>query len=122
MKKQMKKRRKFYRGEIYYVNLDGIGSEERKKRPCVIVQNNIGNKFSPTTIICPISHKYKETKQPTHIRVNSKIVTKKVTGTIMTEQIKVVDKMRIGDKLGELTELGIEKLDKAIKISLDVQD
>jgi mRNA interferase MazF len=110
------------RGEIYYVDLGkhGIGSEVKKIRPCLIVQNDIGNKFSPTTIICPITHRTKNTGQPTQVILNKSLVKGSVDGVILAEQLKVIDKKRIRQRLGELTNKGLSKVDMAIKISVGI--
>jgi mRNA interferase MazF len=112
---------KVKRGEIYYVDLgEGVGSEVKKVRPCIIIQNDIGNKFSPTTIVCPITHRTKNTKQPTQVILNRSLVNGNVDGVILAEQLRIIDKERIKESIGSLTEKGLLKLEKAMKISIGV--
>lgn len=113
---------KIKRGEIYHVDLgDGVGSEVKKIRPCIIIQNDIGNKFSPTTIICPITHRTKNTKQPTQVILSKGLVNGNVDGVILAEQLRIIDKKRIIDSAGSLTNAGLTKLERALRISIGVQ-
>lgn len=112
---------KVKRGEIFYVDLgEGIGSEVKKIRPCIIIQNDIGNKFSSTTIICPITHRTKNTKQPTQVILNRSLVNGNVDGVILAEQLRIIDKKRIKESIGSLTNKGLQKLEQAMKISIGV--
>lgn len=89
------------RGDIYLVDLvDGQGSEQSGIRPALIIQNNVGNAHSPTTIIAPITSKEK-THQPTHVDLSKKDGVIK-DSTVLLEQIRVVDKSRLLKKLGEV--------------------
>lgn len=109
------------RGEIYYVDLgDGIGSEVRKIRPCIVIQNDIGNMFSPTTIVCPITHRTKNTKQPTQVILNRNLVNGEVDGVILAEQLRIIDKTRIRLSIGSLTPEGLKRLERAMKISIGI--
>lgn len=113
--------KKVKRGEIYYVDLgEGVGSEVKKLRPCIIIQNDVGNRFSPTTIICPVTHREKNTKQPTQVILNRSLVNGDVAGVIMAEQLRIVDKQRIKDSVGALTKKGMVLLEQAVKISVGV--
>jgi len=113
--------KEIYRGDIYYANLDGaLGSEQKGNRPVVIVQNNIGNKFSSTVIVVPLTKKVDgRVKQPTHIQVESfeKI---KIDSTILTEQIRVIDKKRLIKKIGKLPIKLEDKLNKALAIAIGI--
>lgn len=107
------------RGAIFYANLDPIvGSEQSGQRLVVVVQNDIGNKYSPTTIVVPITSKSsKYRKQPTHIYVKqfSEI---RPNSIILAEQIRVIDKIRLKGYLDILEEETMKEVDKAIKIAL----
>lgn len=105
------------RGEVYYADLNMVvGSEQGGIRPVVIVQNDSGNKYSPTTIIVPMTSKKKH-ELPTHVRIGS--VTPLLRSTIiMAEQIKTIDKSRIRNFVCCLDDETMDKLDEAIKISL----
>jgi len=112
------------RGDVYLVNLDPIvGKEIGKARPAVIIQNDIGNKFSPVTIIAPVSS-VKEIIKPLPIM----ILLEKGEGGLKEEsyvdcgQIRTVDKeKRLITKLGSLEKSKIQEIDKALKISLSLQ-
>lgn len=97
-----------------------LGSEIGKVRPCVIVQNNIGNKFSPTTIIIPITSKIYTKEYPTNISLPKQISNLEKESTILTNQIRTLDKKRVVNKLSSLPEEYMKKIDFALKKSLDL--
>ncbi len=102
------------KGDIYYAMLDPvIGSEQDGKRPVVVVQNNLANKYSPTVIVAPITTVIKKTYLPTHIIVYKNNYLKK-DSTILVEQVRVIDKTRIITFLGKLNDVQIQKVDKAL--------
>ena len=107
------------RGDVFYADLDPIiGSEQGGVRPVLVVQNNVGNKYSPTVIVLPISSA-KKTKMPTHIRIcGSKMLQK--NSVILAEQIRTIDRNRLKDYVGSVDLEVMEKVDKAIKISIGV--
>lgn len=101
------------KGEIYYVDFGyAQGSEQGGKRPAVIVQNDIGNKYSPTTIVVPLTTQNK-TKLPTHTAIRA---TK--SSLALAEQIRVVDKSRILRYVGKITNEEMERLERALAVSL----
>lgn len=116
---------KVKRGEIYYVDLGyGNGFEVGKIRPCVILQNDVGNKFSPTTIVVPISHRTKNLGQPTQVVLSKemqKCYSKFVDGVILGEQVRTVDKNRMKELVGTLKPYAMEEVEKAIRISLGME-
>ena len=106
---------KVKRGEVYYIDLSPTkGSEQGGLRPCVIVQNDIGNTFSTTTIIAPITSAVKK-PLPTHCGI---CYHHGVKGLVLCEQLRVVDKSRIKNKLTTLSAELMEQIDKAIVASL----
>ena len=106
-----------YRGEIYYADLSpAVGSEQGGVRPVVIVQNNMGNKHAPTTIIAPITSQIGKKPLPTHILFNGCGVPK--DSVILLEQIRTIDKSRLKQRMGSLPPEKVEVLDTAIKVSL----
>lgn len=111
------------RGEIYYVDLgENIGSELNKVRPCVIIQNNVGNQHSPTTIVIPISHR-KSSTLPTQVGLTRWMQEKDfkfLDGVIMAEQIRTVDKKRLQSLAGALLPNAMNLVDKAVCISIGV--
>jgi len=108
------------RGEIYYADLSPvIGSEQGGYRPVVILQNNKGNKYSTTVIIAPISSRLTKNPLPTHVMIETEFLEKK--SVILLEQIRTIDKKRIDEKLGVLSFPIMEKVNQAIKTSLDIK-
>ena len=114
---------KIRRNEIYLANLNHtIGSEERGKRPVLIVQNDFGNKYSPTTIILPITKRVEERHHiPTHIRIKP-FGKMKYEATIMAEQIKIIDKRRLINFIDKLPKKYIKSVNNALKIAIDLQE
>lgn len=113
------------RGDIYYADLNGIeigcGSEQTGKRPVLVIQNNKGNKYSETTIIAVITSQMKKPYFPTHVKISAGFLPKE--SVICMEQIKTVDKKRLGDFLGNICDIASdieEKINMAIKVSLGV--
>ncbi len=108
------------RGEIYYADLSPVvGSEQGGYRPVLILQNNKGNKYSTTVIIAPISSKMTKNDLPTHVIIETQFLDKK--SVILLEQIRTIDKKRIDERLGTLSDSLMEKVDQAIKTSLDIK-
>ncbi len=110
------------RGEIVFTDLEPIrGSEQGGIRPCVIIQNNIGNAYSPTTIIAPLTSKIFSKEFPTNVYLPKDVSHLEKDSMILLNQIKTVDKSRIKKSVCFLTEDFMKKVDLAIKISLDLQ-
>ena len=106
-----------YRGEIYYADLSPvIGSEQGGLRPVVIIQNDMGNKHSPTTIVAAITSQMNKKLLPTHIPFNGCGLAK--DSIILLEQIRTIDKCRLKQKMGCLTDEKWEIVNQAIKTSL----
>ena len=110
------------RGDIYYANLSPvIGSEQGGLRPVLIVQNDIGNKYSPTTIVACLSSKiYTKHHLPTHHLLPEGIGLK-YKSMVMCEQIRVIDKSRLLKKIATVGRLDMMAIDRKIKISLDLR-
>ena len=108
------------RGEIYYADLSPvIGSEQGGYRPVLILQNNKGNKYSTTVIVAPISSRMTKKDLPTHVIIEPIFLEKK--SVILLEQIRTIDKKRIDERLGCLSSDTMEKVNIAIKTSLDIK-
>lgn len=108
-------RENFNRGAIWCADLgESMGSEQSGKKMVMIIQNNIGNKYSPTVIVSIITSR-KKTNIPTHVKAGLFYES-----TIMCEQIKTLDKNRLHNFVGNLTSKKLEEIDKALKISLDI--
>lgn len=107
------------RGEIYLVDLSfSTGSEQSGLRPVLVIQNDIGNKYSPTVIVAAITSKEIEESYPIVIKVNEKEGGLDKTSYILLNQIRTIDKKRLRKKLGKLKKETMEKVDIALKISL----
>lgn len=114
--------KKIIRGSIFYADLDPIiGSEQRGYRPVLILQNDIGNKYSPTTMIAPITTKENDgEKQPTHVSV--KVLNKiRPNSVILLEQIKTIDKSRLKGYVCNIDDQDMQKVENAILISLGIK-
>ena len=108
------------RGDIYLVNLnDQVGSEQGGIRPAVIVQNEIGNNFSPTTLICPLTTK-KKSLSVTHVDLSKDSDGVAMDSTVLCEQIRVIDKSRIVKKLGQIDRDKLNDINKKILVSLGI--
>lgn len=106
------------RGDIFYADLSPVvGSEQGGIRPVLIVQNDVGNKYSPTVIAAAITSKLGKTKLPTHIDVFADRVGLQKDSVILLEQIRTIDKQRLGEKMGHLDEELMTAVDNAITVS-----
>lgn len=113
------------RGDIYFANLENqvIGSEQAGIRPVVIIQNNTGNRYSPTVIIAPITSKVNmKTKLPTHIVLELGVNRLKKKSLILVEQIRVIDKLRLIGYIGALNDAELKALDKALIVALGIEE
>ncbi len=106
------------RGELYFADLSPvIGSEQGGTRPVLIIQNDLGNKHSPTVIIAAITSKINKAKIPTHVEISSTVYPIEHDSVILLEQIRTIDKKRIKQKIGCLSSSDMELVDQAISIS-----
>ena len=106
------------RRDIYYADLSPvIGSEQGGLRPVLIVQNDVGNKYSPTVIAAAITSKLSKTKLPTHIDVFADKVGLQRDSVVLLEQIRTIDKTRLKEKMGHLDDDMMHQVDEAITVS-----
>ena len=106
-------------GELYYADLSPVvGSEQGGVRPVLVVQNDVGNKYSPTVIAAAVTSKINKAKLPTHIELPSSSYGLQRDSVILLEQIRTLDKRRLKERIGELNEITMNQVDKAILISL----
>ena len=112
----------YYRGELYYADLGkGIGSEQEGYRPVVIIQNNMGNKFSPTVIVAPVTTNHEaKAKLPTHCDIGSESGLD-TSSVILMEQLRTIDKKRLGHYVGRLNRTQLRQLNQALAISIDLK-
>ncbi|MGI5901778.1 MAG: type II toxin-antitoxin system PemK/MazF family toxin [Desulfitobacteriia bacterium] len=107
------------RGEIFYAELNPVvGSEQGGTRPVLVVQNDIGNQYSPTTIIAAITSQISKAKLPTHVEVKASRSGLERDSVILTEQIRTIDKSRLKEKVAVLDEKIMSRVNEAIEISL----
>ena len=110
------------RGDIFYADLSPvIGSEQGGVRPVLIVQNDVGNRYSPTVICAAITSQINKAKLPTHIEIDSQQYTLVKDSVILLEQIRTVDKKRLRDKICRLDDGVMRKVDKALLISFGLE-
>ena len=104
------------RGDIYYADLSPVvGSEQGGIRPVLIVQNDVGNKFSPTVIAAAI--KSQKTALPTHIKINSAKTGLQKDSIVLLEQVRTLDKKRLKSRMGALDSFSMNLIDKALSVS-----
>ncbi len=106
------------RGDIFYADLSPVvGSEQGGLRPVLIVQNDVGNKYSPTVIAAAITSKMSKTHLPTHIDIYAEKVGLQKDSVVLLEQIRTIDKRRLKEKMGHLDDSLMSEVDNAISIS-----
>ena len=111
------------RGELYYADLSPVvGSEQGGIRPILIVQNDTGNKYSPTIIAAAITSQINKAKLPTHIEIQANEFGLIKDSVILLEQIRTLDKRRLKEKIGELSPTTMQKVNIALLISLGFGD
>lgn len=109
------------RGQIWYADLSPVkGSEQGGVRPVLIIQNDKGNQYAPTTIIAPITSRHTKSKIPTHIWLSIATSGLSVNSMVELEQVRVIDKVRLIQYMGYIQEGEQRLVDEAIKISLGV--
>lgn len=112
----MKHNKIVLRGDIWGVHLgEGVGSEQRGHKFCLVVQNDIGNEFSPITVVIPITSKNKKYKA-THVKINNL----NEESYILCEQIRAVDKSRLTHRVARLTKKEMKMVDKKMKLQLGI--
>ena len=116
------------RGDIYYADLSPvIGSEQGGLRPVLIIQNDIGNRYSPTVIAAAITSKTGKTKLPTHIDVerdtdNGQNLGLARDSVILLEQVRTIDKRRLKERMGHLDDLTMQRVNSAITVSFGLEE
>ncbi len=106
------------RGDMYYADLSPVvGSEQGGVRPVLIVQNNVGNKYSPTVIAVAITSQLNKNKLPTHIELNSQDYGLAKDSVILAEQIRTIDKKRLKDRIGHIDTELMDKVNNALGVS-----
>lgn len=107
------------RGDIFYADLSPvIGSEQGGVRPVLVIQNDVGNKYSPTIIIAAITSQINKARLPTHIEINAPDFGLPKDSVVLLEQIRTIDKKRLREKIGKFDGDMMKTVDEALKISL----
>ncbi len=109
------------RGDIYYADLRPvIGSEQGGIRPVLIIQNDTGNRHSPTVIVAAITSKMNKAKLPTHVELSARQCQIVKDSVILLEQLRTIDKQRLRDKVCHLDGAILERVDEALRVSLEL--
>lgn len=107
------------RGDIFYADLSPvIGSEQGGIRPVIIIQNDVGNKYSPTVIVAAITSQINKAKLPTHVEISSEEYGLNKDSVVLLEQIRTLDKKRLKERIGHMTDGDMQKVDEALLISI----
>ena len=110
------------RGDIFYADLNPvIGSEQGGTRPVLVVQNDIGNKYSPTIIITAITSQINKAKLPTHVEIKAGSYGLVKDSVVLLEQIRTIDKSRLKERMGRLDEPLMNEVDNAIAVSFGLE-
>nr|WP_090890103.1 type II toxin-antitoxin system PemK/MazF family toxin [Evansella caseinilytica] len=111
------------RGDVYFADLSPVvGSEQGGIRPVLIIQNDIGNRFSPTVIVAAITAQIQKAKLPTHVEINAKRYGFDRDSVILLEQVRTIDKQRLTDKITHLDDDMMARVNDALRISLGLVD
>ena len=109
------------RGDIYYADLRPVvGSEQGGIRPVLVIQNDTGNRHSPTVIVAAITSKMNKAKLPTHVELNTRQCQIVKDSVILLEQLRTIDKQRLRDKVCHLDGIVLEKVNEALRVSLEL--
>ncbi|EEQ61607.1 toxin-antitoxin system, toxin component, MazF family [Clostridiales bacterium 1_7_47FAA] len=109
------------RGDIYYADLRPVvGSEQGGVRPVLIIQNDVGNKHSPTVICAAITSRMNKAKLPTHVELNTRRCAMIKDSVILLEQLRTIDKQRLKEKICHIDEELQQKVDEALMVSLEL--
>ncbi len=112
-----------HRGDIYYADLSPVvGSEQGGVRPVLIVQNDVGNRFSPTVIAAAITSQKDKARLPTHIRLQAAGSGLAKDSIVLLEQIRTLDKQRLRERMGRLDAVSMDRVDRALQVSFGLGD
>ena len=107
------------RGEIYSANLDPVvGSEQGGSRPVVVVQNDVGNRFSPTVIVLAVTSQLHKARLPTHVQIHAGAQGLARDSVVLAEQVRTLDKRRLKERIGQLPPEEMARIDQALRVSM----
>ncbi len=111
------------RGDVFYADLSPVvGSEQGGVRPVLVIQNDIGNKYSPTIIVAAITSQINKAKLPTHVEISAPEYGLPKDSVVLLEQVRTIDKKRLKEKIGRFNDEMMAKVDECLKISLGLVD
>lgn len=111
------------RGDVFYADLSPVvGSEQGGVRPVLVIQNDIGNKYSPTVIIAAVTSQINKAKLPTHIEISGDEYGLNKDSVILTEQVRTIDKKRLKERIGHLDENLMAKVNDALQVSFGLDE
>lgn len=111
------------RGDMFYADLSPVvGSEQGGVRPVLVIQNDVGNKYSPTVIVAAVTSQINKAKMPTHIEINAAGFGLAKDSVILMEQIRTIDKKRLKEKIGHIDQELMSDVNKAIEISFGIDE
>ncbi len=111
------------RGDVFYADLSPVvGSEQGGVRPVLVIQNDIGNKYSPTIIVAAITSQINKAKLPTHVEIKASEYGLAKDSVVLLEQIRTIDKKRLREKIGRFNDEMMNKVDECLKISLGLAE
>ena len=111
------------RGDIYYADLSPVvGSEQGGVRPVLIVQNNVGNKFSPTIIVAAITSRRNKADLPTHVEIEADGNGLSKNSVVLLEQLRTIDKRRLRERIGTIDKTRLPEVDEALSVSLGIEN
>ncbi|NLW21720.1 MAG: type II toxin-antitoxin system PemK/MazF family toxin [Tissierellia bacterium] len=111
------------RGDVFYADLSPVvGSEQGGVRPVLVIQNDIGNKYSPTIIVAAITSQINKAKLPTHVEIKAHEYGLPKDSVVLLEQVRTIDKKRLREKIGRFNDEMMAKVDECLKISLGLID
>ena len=114
---------KIKRGDLFYADLSPVvGSEQGGVRPVIVVQNDVGNKYSPTIIVAPITSQLNKAKLPTHVKIRGNEFGLPKSSVALLEQFRTIDKRRLREKIGNFDDTVMIKINEAMAISLDLSN
>lgn len=107
------------RGDVFYADLNPVvGSEQGGARPVLVIQNDVGNRFSPTIIVAAITSQIGKAKLPTHVEVSGEETMLEMDSVVLLEQVRTIDKQRLKDKVTHLSDEIMKRVDTALSISV----
>ena len=111
------------RGDLFYADLSPVvGSEQGGVRPVLVIQNDVGNKYSPTVITAAVTSKINKAKLPTHIELDAKNFGLARDSVVMTEQVRTIDKQRLKERIGHLDDTAMSAVENALMVSFGLSD